>query len=153
MDDDDTDESSLDLTSVDLSGQAVGNRLQTVDPQIKVPEVPSEPERHLSPASKSKTEDSREKVQETPTASSAAVEVSPGDAGALTGAASGALTGAAGAPTGADKHQHDKKQRAKNLQANAVPGSTTLRMIVDDELARSHQHVTQRIMLNGSSPN
>ena len=39
-----------------------------------------------------------------------------------------------------------------SLQADAVPQSTTLRMTMDDELARSQPFVTQCIMLNGSSP-
>ena len=49
-------------------------------------------------------------------------------------------TGAAGDP------------RAKNLQANAVPGSTTLRMTSDNELARFYLDVTLRKKLNGSLP-
>ena len=72
-------------------------------------------------------------------------------AGAPTVAA-GAPTGAVGNPTGADKHQYDKKQQAKNLQANAVPGSTTLRMTSDNELARFYLDVTLRKKLNGSLP-
>ena len=80
-DDDDTDENSVDSTSVDLSGQAVGNGLQSEDLQIEDPsqDQDSQPLQLSSPVSKPDTEDPREKVQETPTTSSVAVEVSPVD--------------------------------------------------------------------------
>ena len=150
------------LCSMDL-------RLMDLRPVFLLESLTSYPAHHVTPRTTEMSSPVGETFSASPLGGASEEEFSASPNGALTGTAPGALTDAApdaltdadpgaltGAPGalggGAPATGAAGDPRAKNLQANAVPGSTTLRMTSDNETARFYLDVTLRKKLNGSLP-